>query len=243
MVARINGAIIAAGRGERLRSGAHGLPKPLVEVAGEPLLARQARMLAAAGASPIHAIVNTETAALICARRIELPSDLRLIVRDTPNSLASLLALGDAIAPGRCLMATVDAVARPAEFERFAQRGCALLDSEATPALDGALAVVPWRGDERPLFAEVGPDGIIESLGERQTAWVTAGLYLFNTRIFSFAELARAHGLDAMRRYWALLIASGVRLAGIALKDVIDVDQAEDLAAARAMLANRSGVL
>ena len=243
MVARISGAIIAAGRGERLRSGANGLPKPLVAVAGEPLLVRQARMLAVAGAKPIHAIVNLETAALIRARRVELPSDLRLIVRDTPNSLASLLALGEAIAPGRFLMATVDAVARPTEFERFAQRGRELIDSGATPALDGALAVVPWRGDERPLFAEIAPDGIITSLGERQTAWVTAGLYLFDTRIFAFAELARAHGLDAMRRYLALLIVSGMRFAAIVLEEVIDVDQAEDLAAARAMLAKRRGAL
>ena len=239
MALRISGAIIAAGRGERLRNGAAGLPKPVVEIAGEPLLSRQARMLAAAGADPIHAIVNRETAAIIRERRIELPRNLSLIVRDTPHSLASLLALGEAIAPGWFMMATVDAVMRPEEFRRFADRAKALTETGVAPSVDGALAVVKWRRDERPLFAQVAPDGIIEALGEARAAWVTAGVYLFNTRIFSFAEAARERGLGAMRRYLALLIESGMKFGAVAVADAIDVDQAEDLDAARAMLNGR----
>lgn len=243
MVARISGAIIAAGRGQRLRAGAIGLPKPLVEIDGEPMLARQARMLAAAGASPIHVIVNSETASVMHQRGLELPPGTRLIVRDTPHSLASLLALREAIAPGRFLMTTVDAMARPAEFDRFAARAIALTDPEAHEALDGALAVVRWRGDKRPLFAELAPDGHIAGFGDNRSAWVTAGLYLFSTRIFALAEAALAGGLDALRRYLALLVDSGMKFAAIALDDVIDVDEAEDLDAARAMLARRSDTL
>ncbi len=42
--------ILAGGRGTRLGARAHGLPKPLVEVAGEPFLIHQLRLLAAHGA-------------------------------------------------------------------------------------------------------------------------------------------------------------------------------------------------
>ncbi len=243
MVARVSGAIIAAGRGARLRAGAIGLPKPLVEIDGEPMLARQARMLTGAGASPIHVIVNSETAAIMRERGLELPPATHLIVRDTPHSLASLLALGEAIAPGRFLMTTVDAMAPPAEFDSFAARALALTDPAAGDALDGAMAVVRWRGDRRPLFAELASDGLITGFGDNRSAWVTAGLYLFNTRIFTMAEEALARGLDAMRRYLALLVDSGMKFAAIALDDVIDVDEAEDLDAARAMLARRSDTL
>jgi len=70
---------------------------------------------------------------------------------------------------------------------------------------------------------------------------VTAGIYLFSTRIFAFGDKARSAGLDALRRYLALLIGEGMRIAGIELTGVIDVDEAADLDAARALVANQGG--
>src|SRR5271170_3700980 len=62
-ISGLSGAILAAGRGERLRDASGGIPKPLVELGGEALLVRQSRALAALGVSPVHAIINSETAA------------------------------------------------------------------------------------------------------------------------------------------------------------------------------------
>ena len=46
MVSGIQGAIIAAGRGDRLRASTRDdIPKPLVKVGGETMLSRQARAL------------------------------------------------------------------------------------------------------------------------------------------------------------------------------------------------------
>ena len=241
MVAGLSGAIVAAGRGERLRAASGGVPKPLVEVGGETLLVRQCRAIAAMGARPVHAIINSETAQIIRDRGLVMPPELELSVRDTPNSMESLLTLGERIAPGRFLMATVDAVAAPAELAGFVKRALELTDLDGSIPLDGTLGVVRWRGDRHPLFAEVASDGVITALGERECPLVTAGFYLFSTRIFAFGDMARAAGLDAMRRYLALLIGQGMRFAAVELSEVVDVDEAVDLDAARALVAKQGG--
>jgi NDP-sugar pyrophosphorylase family protein len=237
----LSGAIIAAGRGERLRAASGGLPKPLVEVGGEALLVRHSRALAALGARPVHAIINSETAGVIRDRGLVMPPDLEICVRDTANSMESLLALGEHLAPGRFLMTTVDAVLAPAELARFLRRALEMTDRAGAEALDGALGVVTWRGDRHPLFAEVASDGVITRLGGHEAPRVTAGVYLFPTRIFAFGDMARSAGLDALRRYLALLISEGMRFAAIELTGVIDVDEGGDLDAARVLVASRGG--
>jgi choline kinase len=238
MVSDLRGAIIAAGRGERLRRAVGNLPKPLVELGGEPMLVRQARMLHLAGAETVVALVNCETARLIAARAVRLPPWMELQARDTPSSMESLFTLGEHLrgAP-HFLLATVDAVVEAAEMRRFAARALELTGGGGAARFDGALAVARWRGDQRPLFAEVAPDGAIAALGERESAMVTAGLYYLPAAIFDLAPRARAERLDAMRKLLAMAVASGMRLAAAELEATIDVDESADLAAARAMVA------
>jgi choline kinase len=87
MVSELQGAIIAAGRGERLRAHGEDIPKAVVRIGGETLLTRQARAMMRAGAREVVAIVNSETANIIARDKIELPDKLRLMVRDTANSM------------------------------------------------------------------------------------------------------------------------------------------------------------
>lgn len=227
------GAIIAAGRGERLRAAVGGVPKPLVELNGEVMLLRQARMLRMAGASTVVALVNSETARLIETRRLQLPTWMRLRTRDTASSMESLFALGGELRVGpHFILATVDSVAEAGELRTFTTRADEL--TRAGP-FDGALALVPWRGDRRPLFAQVR-DGAISALGGRESALVTAGFYWLPRAIFDLAPRARAAGLDAMRRLLSMAVESGMRLAAVELKTAIDVDESADLAAARALI-------
>ncbi|HZO82859.1 MAG TPA: NTP transferase domain-containing protein [Candidatus Binataceae bacterium] len=237
----VSGAIIAAGRGERLRAAVGDIPKPLVELGGEAMLVRQARMLRHAGAASVVALVNSETARLLEARRLQLPDWLRLRVRDTASSMESLFALSDDLqAASHFVLATVDSVAAPGELRSFTNRA-AELSAPRGGRFDGALAVVRWRGDRRPLFAAVGSDGAITALGEFQSAMVTAGFYWLPGTIFDLAPRARAAGLDAMRRLLGMAVESGMRLAAIELSGAIDVDESADLAAARALVGAAPG--
>ena len=52
--------ILAGGKGTRLAARLNGRPKPLIEIAGVPLLERQLRQLQAAGVSEAIVLVNHE---------------------------------------------------------------------------------------------------------------------------------------------------------------------------------------
>lgn len=238
MVSGLPGAIIAAGRGERLRAAVNDVPKPLVEIGGEPMLLRQARVMRSAGAEPVFAVVNSETAAIIASREIRLPAWLELMTRDTASSMESLLCLDECLkGAAHFLLATVDAVARPGDLADFAARAVEIT-SAPSPRFEGALAVVKWRGDARPLFVETQGGGKIASLGERESEIVTAGFYFLPGAIFELAPRARAERLDAMRKLLAMAVGNGMRLAALELIGAIDVDEAADLAAARIMIAD-----
>lgn len=233
MVSELQGAIIAAGNGERLRRDGEDIPKPLVRIDGETLLIRQARAMMRVGAREVVAIVNSETAGIIRSEQIELPDNLHLTVRDTPNSMESLLALGEVLAPGNFLLATVDAIVADAEFAKFIESARTLITNREARGFDGVLGVVRWRGDKRPLFAKIAADRQIVALGEDESPTVTAGVYLLPCSIFAFAEDARRAQLSALRRFLSMLIDNGMRFGAVEMADVIDVDEAADLAAAR----------
>jgi choline kinase len=232
---KLQGAIIAAGRGERLRDAVADLPKPLVELGGEPMLARQARAMLGVGASPIVAVINSETASLMNGRQATMPRELSIIVRDTANSMESLFALGEVLTPGMFLLATVDAVLPALELARFVEESRGKLAHSEDRSVAGMLAVTRWRGDRKPLFADVTNDGLISRLGGDETRVVTAGVYLLPTRIFALIEAARSANppIQALRSFLGMLIEHGIPLGAIEVAGAIDVDEAADLDAAR----------
>jgi choline kinase len=236
MVDRLSGAIIAAGRGERLRAASGGLPKPLVELGGKILLIRQIEALMRLGANPIHVIVNSETAALLDRRRVLLPDAVQLIVADTPNSMESLLTLGEKIMPGQFILSTVDAIVPEGKLCRFETQARSAI---ASGSLDGALGVTRWSGEQRPLFVDVADDGTIKRFGDRAGTMITAGIYVFSTRIFAQASAARGLRLDALRRFLGLLTETGARFAAIEVTGTVDLDEPADLDRARAVVAQR----
>ncbi len=236
---RLTGAIVAAGQGLRLRDATGGLPKALVELGGQPLLIRQINLLKSVGAAPIHVIVNSETGHLMRVREVRLPTGVELVIADTPNSLESLLRLGQRINRGNFVLMTVDTVLYGSEFQSFVAKATKMADNLGA-RLDGILGVVKWRGDADPLFVRVGDDGLIIGLGDRESPLVTAGVYLLSAQIFLCASEARQRGLGAMRRFFAMLVDKGFRFAALELAGAIDVDNAGDLRDAREMIARES---
>lgn len=239
MVGQLSGAILAAGQGQRLRSASAGVPKPLVRLGGQPLLLRQVALLHRAGLNPIHVIVNSETYRLMHEREVPPPDNVDLIVRDTPNSMESLLSLGERIAPGFFLLMTVDAILPASDVFSFVANATKTA-ANSKGRLGGVLGVVKWDGSAHPLFVDTGFDGSITALGELQSTMVTAGIYLLSTAIFLHAAEARVRRLSAMRRFLEMLLTKGMRFAALEVPRAIDVDDAATLTAAQDLIARES---
>src|SRR5258708_19190254 len=117
----------------------------MVEFDGMTMLAGQAAAMLAAGADSIVAIINSETARIAQEKKLAIPAGVRLVVRDTPNSMETMLALKEFLEPGWFLAATVDAVIPQTELARFVNEARRKTELYNDKNFAGVLALTPWR--------------------------------------------------------------------------------------------------
>lgn len=228
--------LIAAGLGERLREAGITIPKPLVEVAGRPLIDHVLDAVAAAGIDDVACIINeaADAVAVHCRRRAA-PPRLQIVRRTTPSSMESLFALAPHLTEAPFLLLTVDAVFAPAVLRDF-------LDAAARqPDADAVLATTDFVDDEKPLRLRVDDRGRVTALGDDAAGspLVTAGFYVFHPRVFAEIDAARSSRCNALRQYLRHLLERGYRVYGVRTGKTVDVDRARDIATADAFV--RSG--
>lgn len=225
--------IIAAGLGERMVRGGIKTPKPLVPVAGQPLISRIISMAAKLGASSIACIVNAENMAVAgYLKESSWPLPLDVIVRTTPNSMESLFSLAPLLSDEPFILFTVDVVAGHETMQKF-------LDRARRPGNGcGALALTGFIDDEKPLWVSINETGKIIAMGNAASGsgYITAGFYYFSPEVFDLVDGARGKGLTALRQFLGFLIDSGYPLYGIPVSKTLDVDFPEDIAKAEAFL-------
>jgi len=223
------GGIIAAGEGSRLRGAGFTMPKPMVPVAGVPLIASAIGNFLAAGITSLRIIVNEGERDCGEWVRSRFPGvDLELIVKTTASSLESFLEVTASEAGEPMLVSTVDAWCAAEDFVRFVEA------ARRRPSGATVLAVTPLVADEKPLWVDVDEGGRITALGGASGRLVTAGLYLVSTRVRRSPPPA---GLGRLREYLGWLYRSGEPMYGEVMETVVDVDRAEDVALAE-MLAS-----
>lgn len=224
--------IIAAGLGERLQ--AHGIttPKPLIEIAGRPLIARTIDALCTAGASRIACIVNAETNRVRdYLRDHDWPVPIDVVQRTTASSAESFLRLEPYLGGAPFLLTTVDTICAPSALAAIAARGRALSPHASV------LGVTTTVDDEKPLWAEVDADDRIRSLGDATHArHVTAGVYFLQPLVYSLANAASPRVFTAFRALLGALLAHGHPLYAHDVGAAIDVDRPEDIVAAEKLL-------
>jgi NDP-sugar pyrophosphorylase family protein len=221
----IRGGVIAAGHGTRLRADGYRVSKPMVPIAGRPLIELALDRFRAAGIRELTVIINE--ASDDCRQWLRDHAgdfDLDLVVRTTRSSYASFEIVANRLAGAPAVITTIDAVMPVDSFCRFV-RSAAKLGSKAV-----ALGLTDHVDDESPLWATLDADGRVRQLGGSHGTHVTAGLYWLPAQ----QPAQPTGGFDRLRDYLGWLVANHQPVCGILLSGVFDIDRARDIAAAEA---------
>jgi NDP-sugar pyrophosphorylase family protein len=227
--APVSGAVIAAGEGSRLKE--LGRPKPLVEVAGAPLIAHVLSNFEAAGIVSAAVIFNEserDCEAYVRQRYPRLVSTV--LVKNTHSSFESFREILKAAPPGRLLVSTVDAFCPRRDFVAFVGRA-AELPPDAT-----VLAVTGYVHDEKPLWVRIGEHGRagrVAAIGGNAGDAVTAGIYVVPERVRTMA----LPDFPRLRDFFAWLAKQDEPIEAVSIEKVVDVDRVEDLAEAELLAA------
>jgi NDP-sugar pyrophosphorylase family protein len=218
-----SGAVIAAGEGSRLKD--FGMPKPLVEVAGAPLIAHVLDNLEAAGLVSAAVIFNErerDCAAYVREHYPRLVS--QILVKSTRSSLESFREVLRVAPPGRLLVSTVDAFCPTKDFVRFVRR------AEGRASNTTVLAVTRYVHDEKPLWVNLarGHEGRVSAIGGSRGDAVTAGIYVFPEAV---RRLKIPFSLGRLREFLAWLASEDHPIEAVEIEKVVDVDRPEDAAA------------
>jgi NDP-sugar pyrophosphorylase family protein len=220
----LQGGIIAAGEGRRLRADGFRVSKAMRQVAGHPLIDHALDRFRAVGIRRLTVIIND--ASDDCREWIHSHAgdlDVDLVVRTTPSSYASFQLVADRLARARALITTVDSIMPTEDFRRF------LTAATDLPEDAVVLGVTTYVDDENPLWATLDPaDGRIRQLGGDGGSHVTAGLYVLPAH----RPTGPAAGFHRLRDYLGRLVAEGLPVHGVVLPRVFDIDRISDIAAA-----------
>ena len=221
--------IIAAGEGSRLALEGSGQPKPLVPIAGVPMIERLARIMMRCGAERIAVIVNAdnrETAEFVRRLSRELPIDLT--VKSTPTPMHSLMELSPYLGQGRFCVTTVDTVFAESRFR-------AMMDEFARIPYDGMMGVTSLIDDEKPLYVDVDGEMMIRGFLDEMahSRFVSAGIYALNASAFDILKECLDSGQVRMRYFQRQLLQAGMQLKAFDMGQVVDVDHAGDVVKAQ----------
>ena len=231
--------ILAAGKGSRLKDIAS--YKPLVPVAGVPLLERTMAALSKAFANSgskedIVIIFNEDELQMDFSLLPSLqPENVRYFFKSTPSSMHSLYEVMKRaeVKPGQHLFVTmVDSIICPDDFRAYVET------CEKLPAGHSSVLITSFVEDEKPLTVGLGKDGTVEAFQVVMETGVpvTSGVYCFSAEVWPHLADCVARGEMKMRNFLKSLVDHGHIITTFQVDKTLDVDRPEDIKAAEDFL-------
>lgn len=217
--------IIAAGEGSRLALEGSGQPKPLVPIAGVPMIERLARIFMNCGADRIAVIVNDRNPDTVSyVRRMSAHMPVDLVVKSTPTPMHSLMELAPYLGRERFCVTTVDTVFRENELAD-------MMKAFESTSYDGLMGVSSLIDDEKPLYVDTDRDMLIRGFLDEQGGcrYVSAGIYALKAQALDVLAQCLESGQTRMRYFQRRLLEEGMRLKAFDMGRVIDVDHVGDI--------------
>lgn len=237
----MNFGIIAAGEGSRLSTEGVSLPKPLVEIDGQPMIGRLINIFENCGATKINVIVNEEMIAVrdyLKNLSSTMKTPMEIIVKSTPSSMHSFYELSETFRnQGRFIMTTVDTIFRESDFSRYVEAWKA-----ASLDVDALMAVTTHIDDEKPLFVMTKGNGQVTAFLDEKVPgcrFVSGGIYGLSQNSLSVLERCINEGVSRMRNFQRALLTSNLLVESFDMGKILDVDHAEDITKANEFLRER----
>ncbi len=232
----MNLAIIAAGKGIRLKKEGLIISKPLVKINGVPLVERIIDMALKYGIDSISIIINEDSEELKkFIQNKYVNQTVNLIVKSTPSSLHSLYRLRESFTVP-FLLTTTDSVFQGNEFNSFLDFADKLQNA------DGVIAVTNFIDDEKPLYTVINEKNRIVHFGDKKDGceFITGGLYYFKKDIKTELEEAINSGVIRLRNFLRFLIQKDFQLYAYSFSKIIDVDHISDINKAEDFLSDNN---
>lgn len=223
----MNYAIIAAGEGSRLVQEGVKLPKPLVNIGGQPMIKRLIDIFMRCNATSLSIIVNEEmTEVRQFLESQQLPIKLHLTVKSTPSSMHSFYEVSRHFGGEKFCLTTVDTIFREDDFRKY-------IDAfESDNLKDGYMAVTSFIDDEKPLYVATDTDNIITGFLDTPAdgvKYISGGIYGLDGKSLKVLEDCMERGLHRMRNYQRALVEAGLNLKAYPFGKILDVDHAGDI--------------
>ena len=184
--------VLAAGRGTRMKALTADCPKPMLPLAGRPMLAHQLERFAGAGVDEACIVIGYKGEMIREYFAGNPPAGIKLsyVVQHEPNGTGSAALLAkDFVGDGPFLLTFGDIIVDSQVYTELIERG---LGAEMVLAL--TRVDDPYRGGA--VYVEA--DRVVKIVekppkGTSTTNFLCAGVYLFHDRIFeALAGLGRA---------------------------------------------------
>ena len=234
----IDFGIIAAGDGNRIKEEGSVLPKPLVDIEGEPMIGRLVNMMQKSGARSISVIVNSDMPEVIGYLeylRDNLKCELKISDLKTPSSMHTMYELLRLMEPkNKFIVTTVDTIFTQDAFINYVDRF-----AKAGSNIDGVMGVTDYIDDEKPLYIATDQDMHITAYldyPQEDVKYVSAGIYGLKPKALHLLKECIQTGMTRMRNFQRKLVETGEHLIAYNLGKVIDVDHLSDIEKANCLL-------